>query len=65
MTAGSNIGYQPHPIAPTDIEAFREFQRYQQKQVTNIFFNETRFKVPDKKSMSLIYNEYRNGNRRK
>ena len=65
MTAGSNIGFQPHPIEPSDIHKFREFQRYQRETVSNTFFNNTRFKVPDKKSMSLIYNEYRNGNRRK
>tara|TARA_R110000803_G_scaffold17684_5_gene47596 strand:+ start:2070 stop:2273 length:204 start_codon:yes stop_codon:yes gene_type:complete len=66
MTAGSSIGFQPHPIEPSDIHKFREFQRYQRETVSNTFFNNTRFKIPDKKSMIKIYNdgEYGNRNRR-
>lgn len=65
MAAGSLVGYQPHPIEPSDIEKYREHQRFQRKTVTHNFFNNTRFKIPDKKSMDKIYDEYRNRDRRK
>lgn len=64
MTAGSLVGYQPHPITPSDIESFREHHKLQVSSMRNIFFNNTRFKIPDKKSMDKIYDE-RNRNRRK
>ena len=63
MTAGSKLGFQPHPIEPSDIESYREYNRNQVSAVRNIFFNDTRFKIPDKKSMDNIYDE-RNRNRR-
>lgn len=63
MTAGSKVGFQPQPTAPSDIESYREYDRNQVSAVRNIFFNDTRFKKLDKKSMDKIYNE-RNRNRR-
>ena len=63
MTAGSKIGFQPQPIPPSDIDSYREYDRNQVSAVRNIFFNDTRFKIPDKKSMDKIYDE-RNRNRR-
>jgi hypothetical protein len=64
MTAGSNIGYQPHPLPPTDIEEFREFQRLQRQVISNNFFNNTRFSIADKLSMDKIKDEYRDRYRR-
>jgi hypothetical protein len=64
MTAGSNIGYQPHPLPPTDIEEFREFQRLQRQVISNNFFNNTRFSISDKLSMDKIKDEYRDRYRR-
>jgi hypothetical protein len=63
MTAGSKVGFQPHPIEPSDIESYRQYQNNQVLEARKIFFNDTRFRIPDKKSMDKIYDE-RNGNRR-
>ena len=66
MTAGSLVGYQPHPIEPSDIESYREYNNNQILSLRKNFFNDTRFKVPDKKSMNKLYDgEQRNRNRRK
>lgn len=64
MTAGSNQGYQPHPLPPQDIEEFREFQRLQRQVISNNFFNNTRFSIADKLSMDKIKDEYRDRHRR-
>jgi len=64
MTAGSLVGYQPHPIEPTNIQSYREYNNNQILALRKNFFNNTRFKIPDKKSMDKIYDE-RNRNRRK
>ena len=63
MTAGSKIGYQPHPIPPSDIDKYREYNNTQITSMRNIFFNQSRLDI-DKKSMVKLYNE-RNRNRRK
>jgi len=63
MTAGSKIGFQPHPIAPSDIEQYREYNNTQLTSMRNIFFNQSRSNI-DFKSMVKLYNE-RNRNRRK
>ena len=63
MTAGSKVGFQPHPIEPSDIESYRQYQNNQVLEARKIFFNDTRFRIPDKKSMDKIYDE-RNRNRR-
>lgn len=61
MTAGSLVGYQPHPIEPTNIQSYREYNNNQILALRKNFFNNTRF---NKKSMDKIYDE-RNRNRRK
>tara|TARA_R100000278_G_C5465320_1_gene162415 strand:+ start:835 stop:1047 length:213 start_codon:yes stop_codon:yes gene_type:complete len=63
MTAGSKVGFQPPPREPSDIDSYREYNNNQLLAVRNIFFNDTRFRIPDKKSMDKIYDE-RNRNRR-
>jgi hypothetical protein len=63
MTAGSKVGFQPHPREPSDIDSYRQYNNNQLLAVRNIFFNDTRFRIPDKKSMDKIYDE-RNRNRR-
>jgi len=65
MTAGHRLGFQPHPIEPSDIDSFRQHHTLQVSSMRNIFFNNTRFKAPDKKSMVKLYNNERNRNRRK
>ena len=54
MTAGSKIGFQPQPIPPSDIDSYREYDRNQVSAVRNIFFNDKRFKIYDKKFMDKI-----------
>jgi hypothetical protein len=68
MTAGSLVGYQPHPIEPSDIQSYREYNNNQILALRKNFFNNTRFRIPDKKSMDKIKiddGEQRNRNRRK
>lgn len=64
MTAGSKIGFQPQPIAPSDIEQYREYNNTQLTSMRNIFFNQSRSNI-DLKSMVKLYNNERNRNRRK
>ena len=63
MTAGRKIGFKPHPIPPSDIEQYREYNNNQITSMRNVFFNQSRLNI-DKKSMVKLYNE-RNRNRRK